>query len=156
MLHFYAVAIPSLSLWKCSRAVQCLNRLTPRDSSRRSRVRRLPTGPFRLLWSAAIALWLATTVLCIATTAEEPAQPADALNVDQAVQIALANNRNLKIVSLGLDGSKEKLAAEKTRRLPSFNTYVFGSQVLQPFSFTVQAGPVRNLSWNRAYPCHQH
>ena len=75
-----------------------------------------------------------------AAAAEEPAPPADALTVDQAVQIALANNRNLKIVSLGLDSSKEKLAAEKTRRLPSFNTYIFGSQVLTPFSFTVQAG----------------
>jgi outer membrane protein TolC len=72
--------------------------------------------------------------------AQEPAGPDEPLTVDEAVQIALANNRNLKIVSLSLDSSKEKLAAEKTRRLPAFNTYVFGSQILQPFSFTVQAG----------------
>ena len=110
------------------------------DSSRRSRVRGLPTGRFRRLWIAAIVLSSATTILCVATAAEEPAQPADALNVDQAVQIALANNRNVKIFSLSLDASKEKLAAEKTRRLPSFNTYIFGSQVLQPFSFVVQEG----------------
>jgi outer membrane protein TolC len=90
------------------------------------------------MWAVAGALLLAT--LGIAAAAEEPATPADALTVDQAVQIALANNRNLKIVSLGLDSSKEKLAAEKTRRLPAFNTYVFGSQVLTPFSFTVKAG----------------
>jgi outer membrane protein TolC len=78
--------------------------------------------------------------LSLAAVAEQPALPAEVLTVDQAVQIALANNRNLKIVSLGLDSSKEKLAAEKTRRLPSFNTYVFASQLLQPINFTVQAG----------------
>jgi outer membrane protein len=67
-------------------------------------------------------------------------QSSQTLTVDQAVQIALANNRNLKIVSLNVDSSKEKLAAEKTRRLPAFNTYILASQVLQPFSFTVAAG----------------
>jgi outer membrane protein len=73
-------------------------------------------------------------------TAEESERSAEVLTVDQAVHIALANNRNLKIVSLSLDSSKEKLAAEKTRRLPSFNTYVFASQLLQPINFTVPAG----------------
>ena len=56
----------------------------------------------------------------------------DVLTVDQAVSIALANNRNLKIVSLNLDVHNEKLAADKTKRLPSFSTYVFGSQLLTP------------------------
>jgi len=92
----------------------------------------------KLAWLAACAIWLIAVPLIAAT--EEPTVPADALTVDQAVQIALANNRNVKIFSLGLDASKEKLAAEKTRRYPSFNTYIFGSQVLEPFSFTVQAG----------------
>src|SRR6516164_1509724 len=67
-------------------------------------------------------------------------ESSEALTVDQAVQIALENNRNLKVVSLNVDSSKEKLAAEKTRRLPAFNTYLLASQVLQPFSFTVPAG----------------
>jgi outer membrane protein TolC len=84
---------------------------------------------------------LVTAILtAIATATDEPAPPADALTIDQAVQIALANNRNLKIVSLSLDSSKEKLAAEKTRRYPSFNTYIFGSQLLQSIAFTVPAG----------------
>ena len=81
------------------------------------------------------AAWLSASA-----TAGEPTGPPQALTVDQAVQIALANNRDLKIVSLGLDSSKEKLAAEKTRRLPSFNTYIFASQLLQPINFTVQTG----------------
>ena len=73
-------------------------------------------------------------------SAQEPESSADVLEVDQAVHLALANNRNLKIVSLDLDKSEQKLAAEKTRRLPAFSTYVFASQLLQPINFTVQAG----------------
>src|SRR5215469_4431757 len=65
---------------------------------------------------------------------------AEVLTVDQAVQIALENNRAVKIASLSVDSSKEKLAAEKTHRLPAFSTYILGSQVLEPFSFTVAAG----------------
>jgi outer membrane protein len=104
------------------------------------------------MWVAAIVVLLATNILSIAIVAEELATPADALTIDQAVQIALANNRDLKIVSLSLSASKEKLAAEKTRRLPSFNTYVFGSQVLQPFSFTVQAGQFGTISGTQIPP----
>jgi outer membrane protein TolC len=65
---------------------------------------------------------------------------ADVLTVDQAVKNALANNRVLKITSLELDAEKQGYLVLKTRRYPSFSTYVFGSQVLAPFSFTVQAG----------------
>ncbi len=69
-----------------------------------------------------------------------PPTDSDALTVDQAVKLALANNRNLKIVSLNVDASQEKLAAEKTRRYPSFSTYILASQLLEPISFTVPAG----------------
>ncbi len=62
------------------------------------------------------------------------------LSVDDAVKIALADNRTLKIVSLNLDVHKQKLAADKTRRLPSFNTYLFGSELLSPISYTIPAG----------------
>lgn len=64
----------------------------------------------------------------------------DTLSVDNAVKIALANNRTLKIVSLDLDVHKEKLAADKTKRLPSFNTYAFGSELLSPISYFIPAG----------------
>jgi outer membrane protein TolC len=95
-----------------------------------------PKGMARL----GCALLLAVSVGSATATAQEVESSVDVLGVDQAVQLALANNRNLKIVSLDLDKSEEKLAAEKTRRLPAFSTYAFGSQLLQPISFTVQAG----------------
>jgi outer membrane protein TolC len=62
------------------------------------------------------------------------------LSVDDAVRIALADNRTLKIVSLNLDVHKQKLAATKTRRLPSFDTYVFGSELLSPISYFIPQG----------------
>ena len=50
----------------------------------------------------------------MAQTAQE--QP-DVLTVDQAVKIALANNRTLKITSLQLDDTKESYLASKTQAL---------------------------------------
>lgn len=83
-------------------------------------------------------LLLVTAVAAASSTDDSAA--ADSLSVDQAVKLALANNRTLKIVSLNVEGSKEKLAADKTKRLPAFKTYVFGSETLTPISFTVQKG----------------
>ncbi len=72
--------------------------------------------------------------------AQDKAQTAEVLSVDDAVKIALADNRTLKIVSLNLDVHKEKLAADKTKRLPSFNTYIFASELLSPISYFIPQG----------------
>ena len=74
-----------------------------------------------------------------AAIAEESSN-SDLLTIDQAVTMAIANNRDLKIVSLNVDSSKDKVLAAKTRRLPSFSLYAFGSQLLSPISFDVPAG----------------
>ena len=104
------------------------------------------------------ALWCG--LLAAALTAQEPP---DALSVDQAVKIALANNRALKIVSLNLDVHLQKLAADKTKRLPSFSTYVFGSQLLTPISYSVPpgqfgtysaTGPIPATTSNITTPAH--
>lgn len=64
----------------------------------------------------------------------------DLLTIDQAVKIALANNRDLKIVALNLDISKDKVQQAKTKRYPAFNVYTFASQLLSPIAFEVPAG----------------
>lgn len=76
--------------------------------------------------------------LSFAQTQPDPNAPV--LSVDDAVKIALADNRTLKIVSLNLDVHKQKLAADKTHRLPSFNTYAFGSELLNPISYFIPQG----------------
>jgi outer membrane protein len=72
--------------------------------------------------------------------AQESAASPELLTIDQAVKTAVANNLYLKIVTLDLDTSKDKVAAAKTRRYPAFNIYSFGSQLLAPISFQVPAG----------------
>lgn len=78
--------------------------------------------------------------LLLPAAAQEHGDASAVLTLDQAIQLALANNRNLKIVSLSLENSREQVAIAKTQRLPALNSYVFGSQVLTPLNFTVPAG----------------
>lgn len=67
-------------------------------------------------------------------------EQSDVLTVDQAVKLAVANNRMLKITSLKLADTKEEYLAFKTHRYPSFQTFIFASELLAPVSFTVPAG----------------
>lgn len=83
-----------------------------------------------------LAACLGGALTCLAAAQEQP----DVLTVEQAVKIALANNRTLKITSLQLDDTKQSYLAFKTHRYPSFSTYIFASQLLAPISFTVPAG----------------
>ncbi|MGB9254758.1 MAG: TolC family protein, partial [Candidatus Korobacteraceae bacterium] len=72
-------------------------------------------------------------------TQDDSAEP-DLLTIDQAVKLALADNRDLKIVALNLDISKDKVQQAKTKRYPAFNVYTFASQLLSPIAFEVPAG----------------
>jgi outer membrane protein TolC len=90
--------------------------------------------------SITLLLVLVLSQLGYKLAAQEMTPPDETLSVDDAVKIALADNRTLKIVSLNLDVHKEKLAADKTRRLPSFNTYVFASELLSPISYFIPQG----------------
>ena len=85
-----------------------------------------------------LAFFFLVSRLAFADPQTDPDVPV--LSVDDAVKIALADNRTLKIVSLNLDVQKQKLAADKTRRLPSFNTYIFASELLSPISYFIPAG----------------
>lgn len=79
-------------------------------------------------------------IACSGFADTQPDADSPVLSVDDAVKIALAENRTLKIVSLNLDVQNQKLAADKTRRLPSFNTYAFGSELLSPISYFIPEG----------------
>src|SRR5262249_48598364 len=74
------------------------------------------------------------------------------LTLDEAVQIAIANNRSLKITSLEVDKSKWKLAEVKTKRLPSFSGTVLGSELLNEVSFSFPAGSFGNLPGVGPFP----
>lgn len=87
-----------------------------------------------------LGLLLSLTFAAPCGFAQPSAEQPDVLTVDDAVKIALANNRALKIVSLNLAVQNEKLAADKTKRLPSFDSYFLASQLLAPVSYTIPAG----------------
>ena len=101
------------------------------------RPQRIPMRFRRVVAGILFSLTALLTGLCAQEAA--PAAP-EQLTIDQAVKIALANNRYLKIVTLDLDISRDKVAAAKTRRYPSMNFYTFASQLLEPISFEVPAG----------------
>ncbi len=75
-------------------------------------------------------LWLA------AETADSP----PLLTLDQAIQIAIANNRSLQIASLDVDKSKWQVAAAKTKRLPAVNGYLLGVGTLNSPTFNFKEG----------------
>jgi outer membrane protein len=52
------------------------------------------------------------------------------LPLSDAIKIALANNRPAKILELDITKAEWAVASTKTKRLPSFSTYFFGSATL--------------------------
>jgi outer membrane protein len=73
-----------------------------------------------------------------ATAGQESAS--NVLTLDDAIRLAVANNRSLKVASLEVDKSKWQVAEVKTKRLPSFSGTVLGSQLLNEVGFNFPAG----------------
>lgn len=107
-------------------------------------VRRVPGASTRQSVRFCIGVWLLLLATHVVAQQVAPSPPASSdpqlLTVDEAVNIALANNRYLKIVTLDLDISKDKVSAAKTKRLPATNVYALGSELLSPISFEIPAG----------------
>ena len=64
----------------------------------------------------------------------------DTLTLDQAIEIALRNNRETKNARLEIDKANDKLDAYRTRRLPSFKVSSLVSQPLSTFDTTFEKG----------------
>src|SRR5215469_3762720 len=84
--------------------------------------------------------FLVLSILLLSAVAAWPEDPLPVLTLDQAVQIAIANNRSLKVSSLDIEKSKWELASTKTHRLPSFTTAMFASGNLTSPTFTFKKG----------------
>jgi outer membrane protein TolC len=67
--------------------------------------------------------------------------PADTpvLTLSQAIQIAVENNRPVKIAKLEIDKSKWEVAQTKTKRFPAITTYLFASGDITNPMFTFPA-----------------
>src|SRR6266404_129943 len=62
------------------------------------------------------------------------------LTLEQAVNIAQANNRSVKNAQLFASIDDDQIAEARTYRFPSLNLYALGSQLLTPVDFTFQRG----------------
>lgn len=80
--------------------------------------------------------------------AQQATSEAPLLTLNDAVQAAIANNRDLKIASLEVEKSKWQVAAAKTRRLPGFKTFIFGSGSLTDAAFTFKEGSLGKIQGN--------
>jgi len=77
-----------------------------------------------------------TTVLSMTVPAQEP----DVLTLERAVEQAIGNNPKLKATAIEIDKSSDRLAASRTRRLPSFNLNLLESQTLTALDFRFSRG----------------
>ena len=76
--------------------------------------------------------------------AQAQAPSADAaaplLGLDEAVSIALSNNRRVKNSSLEAQKYDFRVSTSRSRRLPQFQFAMLGGELLHPFDFTFQKG----------------
>src|SRR3981189_1928191 len=79
--------------------------------------------------------------LIFAMAALGQVQPSgDELTLDRAIELARANNRETKRAKFDIDRQREASAEAKTAFYPRFDTYLLGTQLLQPLDFTIKAG----------------
>jgi outer membrane protein TolC len=67
-------------------------------------------------------------------------EAADILTLDQAIAMAIENNRTIRGAVLEGEKAADRLRATRTRQLPAFNVYVLGAQQLRSFDFTLEKG----------------
>ena len=72
--------------------------------------------------------------------AASPEFEAPLLALDEAVSLALGNNRSVKNSALEAQKSDELVAIARSRRFPHFHFDVLAGSLLQPFDFTFPAG----------------
>ncbi len=82
-----------------------------------------------------LLLWLTP-----ALNSQQPTASDDVLTLEQAVALALENNRPLRISALEVEQMGEKLGALRTRRLPEFQVSVLASSLLTPLNFQFKQG----------------
>jgi len=62
------------------------------------------------------------------------------LTLNQAIEMALSENRSLKIAALEVENSREQVSLTRIKRLPEWKSYVFASQLLTTTDFKFPAG----------------
>jgi len=87
-------------------------------------------------------IFLVLLISCGGTVRGQDSAPSAAspLTLEEAISIAQANNRQIKIAALAVSIDEDQIAEARTSRLPSMNVYALGSQLLTPIDFTFPKG----------------
>jgi len=96
--------------------------------------------------------WPVLLVVLSAFSSAQELSPSHVLTLEDAIRLAVTNNRSLKVASLEVDKSKWQVAEVKTKRLPSFSGSVLGSQLLNEVSFNFPAGAFGNIPGVGPFP----
>src|SRR5712672_3110976 len=78
--------------------------------------------------------------LCLFPCAKAQTTDGAVLTLDEALQLAKSNNRDLKQFGLDVGKQREALGEVKTHLYPRFDTSVLAAELLAPLDFTIQKG----------------
>lgn len=76
------------------------------------------------------------------------------LTIDDAVDLALKGNPQVRSAALQVDRTREDTAANKTTRLPQFQIYALGGEALRPINFTIPEGALGSYAVTGPIPAH--
>ncbi len=96
----------------------------------------------RMMKSKHLAL-LVSILVCVAPAgsfAQQSAQEVPLLTLNDAVSIALSNNRLVKNSALEAQKFDFQVSTMRSKRLPHFQLSILGGELLQPFDFTFAKG----------------
>jgi len=82
----------------------------------------------------------------LAWSQQSAAPDVEELSLEQAVALALKENRQVKIASLELDKFSDRLAVARTHRLPHFEFSLLAVQLINPIEFNFKKGDLGNLT----------
>src|SRR5437879_2792659 len=96
-------------------------------------------GAVMVVWLLKMACVLGAT-LCLLPCASAQGSGGGVLSLDEALQLAKANNRDLKQFGRDVGKQREALGEAKTHLYPRFDTSVLAAQLLAPIDFTINKG----------------
>jgi outer membrane protein TolC len=77
-------------------------------------------------------------MLAMAASGQERTE--NVLTLNQAIELARANNRETKRAKFEIDKQREASAEARTSYFPRFDTYLLATELLTPLDFTIKAG----------------
>src|SRR3989442_1588924 len=96
--------------------------------------------------------YVLVAILFLLSCASAQASGGGVLTLDEALQLAKSNNRDLKQFRLEIGKQREAFGEAKTHLYPRFDTSVLAAQLLTPIDFTIKKGQLGTFSGTGPIP----